>query len=638
MPKIFKSKWVRGLAATLVVLALALTFLPAQLTITGEGMLGITLEAAHAQEPEIGEIIEARDRTSKTYYLGDNQYALDITLGSLHYKDNPSDPDELWKDIETTITASPKENWDWEVVKGNWHLLIRSDTTVAVGKDGHWIGFRYEGFGYLDWATKEYVILDTRGNVTPTVDVNSITWEGIFYGVNLEYIYTADGFKENLYITQTARDWLVSHPPSSYGLDNASSYLVGYLETDWQNAYPAEDVNGNPINWDSINEFIDSGVYWRHPVKDYLVSALPLDYARHDEIELEGWAELRYRFYKHTNEKHYLLFGAKVLDLNDYPAGTINLDPTLDLQVGANLDDVYEKESNGLILNGYNLIQVAASTSSINRRWGGWRWTSGSLPSLGDTIDVAYVELKCISGSYNDMKANFHFEKAASPGQFTTTAYDVTGRTRTTASVSWIQDNLTSGIWHQSPSLVTPLQEVIDNYSPTALVVVARPAQDAAKSIYTGEYEAGAGAKLHIEWTGGCSPSISLNTYSWSVNGGSPVAESSNYATGLTYFTITNNSGGAVTITIGGTDMTGGGYTWDLADDGSPGDMIYGLYAGLDGGAYTIVVKESAPYNTLKAGLADSGTQDFGLKIYTPTNFDDGNSKSGTITLTVACD
>lgn len=84
--------------------------------------------------------------------------------------------------------------------------------------------------------------------------------------------------------------------------------------------------------------------------------------------------------------------------------------------------------------------------------------------------------------------------------------------------------------------------------------------------------------------------------------------------------------------------MTGGGYTWDLADDGSPGDMIYGLYAGLDGGDYTIVVKESAPYNTLKAGLADSGTQDFGLKIYTPTNFDDGNNKSGSITLTVACD
>ena len=136
----------------------------------------------------------------------------------------------------------------------------------------------------------------------------------------------------------------------------------------------------------------------------------------------------------------------------------------------------------------------------------------------------------------------------------------------------------------------------------------------------------------------GCSPSISLNTYSWNVNGGSPVTEGSNYATGLTYFTITNESGGAVTITVGGTDMTGGGYTWDLSDDGSAGDMIYGMYAGLSGGDYITVVKESQPYNTLKAGLADEGTQDFGLKIYVPTNFDDGNNKSGTIILTATCD
>lgn len=135
-----------------------------------------------------------------------------------------------------------------------------------------------------------------------------------------------------------------------------------------------------------------------------------------------------------------------------------------------------------------------------------------------------------------------------------------------------------------------------------------------------------------------CSPSIELNTSSWDVNSGVPVAENADYSSGLDYFTITNNSGGAVSITIHGTDMAGGGYIWDLADDGSPGDMTYGLYAGLEGGSYNIIVRETATYNTLKAGLADEGTQSFGLKIYTPTNYDDGNEKTGTITLTVTCD
>lgn len=315
----------------------------------------------------------------------------------------------------------------------------------------------------------------------------------------------------------------------------------------------------------------------------------------------------------------------------------IDIDPTLDLQLGHNLDDIQEQESNGAMSDS-SANYLSSSTSSNARFWIGLRWVSGSLPLQGDTIDVAYAEL-FVYGN-DDPNGNMHFQKAASPVRFTTTNYDLTGRARTTASTSWVQDNIGTG-WQQTPSLVTPLQEVIDSYSPTALVWVGRPNQDTTKNlgIRTHNYWDEYAAKLHIEWTeGGCSPSISLNTSSWSVNGGSPVSTSSNYATGLTYFRITNNSGGAVTITIGGADMTGGGYTWDLADDGSPGDMIYGMYAGLSGGSYNIIVKESAPYNTLKAGLADSGTQDFGLKIYIPTNFDDGNSKSGTVTLTAVCD
>lgn len=135
-----------------------------------------------------------------------------------------------------------------------------------------------------------------------------------------------------------------------------------------------------------------------------------------------------------------------------------------------------------------------------------------------------------------------------------------------------------------------------------------------------------------------CSPSISLNVSSWNVNSGDFVTQGSDYVSGLAYFRITNNSGGAVTITISGTDMTGGGYTWDLDDGGSPGNMIYALKAGLSGGDYTIIVRETATYNTLVASLEDEATQDFGLKIWTPTVYSDGNIKSGNITLSVICD
>jgi len=113
------------------------------------------------------------------------------------------------------------------------------------------------------------------------------------------------------------------------------------------------------------------------------------------------------------------------------------------------------------------------------------------------------------------------------------------------------------------------------------------------------------------------------------------VAESSTTPTGLTHFTVTNNSAYAVNITISGTDMTGG-TTWTLSNDGSAGNMIYGLNAGLEGGSYNVIVN-TAGGNTLVSGLAGGGgTQKWGLQLLAPTTMSDGASKSGTVTLTAA--
>ena len=113
------------------------------------------------------------------------------------------------------------------------------------------------------------------------------------------------------------------------------------------------------------------------------------------------------------------------------------------------------------------------------------------------------------------------------------------------------------------------------------------------------------------------------------------VAEGATPASGLTCFTVTNNSSFAVNITINGSDMTGGD-TWTLSDNASQGANIYGLRAGL-AGDYTIIVKKNSPYNTLVSNLAASGgTQQWGLKLYAPTMFSDGVGKTGTVTLTAA--
>ena len=106
--------------------------------------------------------------------------------------------------------------------------------------------------------------------------------------------------------------------------------------------------------------------------------------------------------------------------------------------------------------------------------------------------------------------------------------------------------------------------------------------------------------------------------------------------TGLAYFTVENYGEGAIDVSIRATDMTGVGTDWDLSDTATAGADTYGLYAGVSGDAYNIVVRETSPYNNLIAGLATSGSQDWGLQIQAPTSMSDFNAKSGNVTLTAS--
>jgi hypothetical protein len=104
--------------------------------------------------------------------------------------------------------------------------------------------------------------------------------------------------------------------------------------------------------------------------------------------------------------------------------------------------------------------------------------------------------------------------------------------------------------------------------------------------------------------------------------------------TAINYFTITNTGNCAVDVTIQGTDMTGGGYTWVISDTATPGNMIFGMKAGLDDAddLFDVVVNTTA--NAFVSDLPEATTQAWGLKIWTPTSYDDGNLKTGNVTLT----
>lgn len=139
----------------------------------------------------------------------------------------------------------------------------------------------------------------------------------------------------------------------------------------------------------------------------------------------------------------------------------------------------------------------------------------------------------------------------------------------------------------------------------------------------------------YIAAPGACSPDISNTPDNYDFG---QVVESANYTTGLGQFNVTNNSGGAVSITIQSTNMTGG-TQWTISDTATPDEDIFGLKAGTSGdGDYVTVVKGNSPYNDLVSGLADSANTTWGLQLFTPTLFSDGTEKTCTVTITATCD
>jgi hypothetical protein len=123
-------------------------------------------------------------------------------------------------------------------------------------------------------------------------------------------------------------------------------------------------------------------------------------------------------------------------------------------------------------------------------------------------------------------------------------------------------------------------------------------------------------------------PDISNNPSSYAFG---TLNENASYSTNLDYFTVTNNSGYQVNITIRGSDMTGG-ISWTLSDNAIPGEDTYGLRAGLYGESYNITVSKT---DTLLIGnMTDNSSQQWGLELLSPTSFSDSAQKSGIVTLT----
>lgn len=204
------------------------------------------------------------------------------------------------------------------------------------------------GVGYVDPQSNwTYHYLQSVQSSQGQTNGNAVTYPGVFTGTDVTWSYGNTELKEAITMSNATKTVLQNHPPSSYGLHDATSYLVFITKLDYQNL---DIYNMSGLLTGNVT-ISDIGVDFKDALGMFKCG-LPLG----DAYELNNESarqKLTYRII-HYNGNTYLLSGLKLTDLNTMVFPVV-IDPTL---------TVYSTSSDGYIYNSgtnYNTVRTASS-------------------------------------------------------------------------------------------------------------------------------------------------------------------------------------------------------------------------------------------------------------------------------------
>jgi hypothetical protein len=229
------------------------------------------------------------------------------------------------------------------------------------------------GVGYVDpqsnWA---YQYLQNVQSSQGQINGNTVTYPSVFTGTDVTWSYDNTELKEEITLNNATKTVLQNHPPSMYGLNNGSSYLVFITKLDHQNLdmYTTSGMlNGNVTISDTGVEFKDALGQFK--------CALPLGEAY--ELNNESVRQkLTYRIV-HLNGNTYLLSGLKISDLNTMTFPVV-IDPTL---------TVNSLSNDGYIYNSSTTYSTARNASS------------GTVDSSATYLSIGQKKVPGFPATYN---------------------------------------------------------------------------------------------------------------------------------------------------------------------------------------------------------------------------------------------
>jgi len=186
----------------------------------------------------------------------------------------------------------------------------------------------------------------------------------------------------------------------------------------------------------------------------------------------------------------------------------VSFSQTVDIRVATGEDDYEEVVADGLMDTGSSDLEVVFDKTKDQLI--GIRFLNVAIPQ-GATITNAYVQFECDEvGSKNIDPCSVNIQGDANDNApaFTTTAKDISNRTRTTAIVIWTPPTWVAehdkGVDQRTPDIKSVIQEIVSRggwASGNSLVIIMTGTGSRCAEAYEGEAE---GAPLlHVEYTTG---------------------------------------------------------------------------------------------------------------------------------------
>lgn len=459
---------------------------------------GIESESSSGGPANWVEQVSERNKNTKKYEDTNNEghYAIDSSLGAVHYKDDPSDPDEQWKDIDTTLESAVAP-WDWQMVKSGYHVRVLEDfkagQVIEFEKQGEYVRFQPMALQYTNDLNQIQSISMPQTPTSVDITDNTITWYDA-YGSNLDFSWSCGNTR--LLKLLTVNNF--SDLPTIASYIEAGGNPVIELNLIFA---PSTDLDCyvDGALWDKSSKVSTFGIIEWKKDGETLFGFMPNWYwdSSGNPPETPALTTL-----KKSGGSLYVSIRIPYswIESAVYP---IYIDTIIDEQVDTSGHDGWAR-STGLF-DSAGVEATVGHRDSPGYHADAFAYFDNGISGLsGATIDLAQFKVYG-STQYGSPLTNVYAEDSASPSAPTTQA-DLEGRARTTAFTA--QDaTITSGAWN-TIVITDVIQELADSYDPSTILILhdddGSGDGDNAIKWRTYDYSDNTyGPQLYIEYTAG---------------------------------------------------------------------------------------------------------------------------------------